>query len=117
MEGAVASGYAGQVKRASVSEAKNCLSAILREVREGETYLIVNHGTPVARIEPLANRSEDDNVRRGDLEGRGILRRGRGPVRKEILRNHPPRLPKNVSAVAALLDEREALSNGRGRRR
>lgn len=95
------------MKKASVSETKNQLSAILREVREGETYLIVDHGKPVARIEPLAKRSEDADLRRLDLERRGILRRGRGPIREEILQNHPPHLPKDVSAVAALLDERE----------
>ena len=95
------------MKKASVSETKNQLSAILRQVREGETYLIVDHGKPVARIEPLAKRSEDADLRRADLERRGILRRGRGPIREEIVQNHPPRLPKDVSAVAALLDERE----------
>jgi prevent-host-death family protein len=98
------------MKKASVSETKDHLSAILREVREGESYLIVDHGKPVARIEPLAKRTEDADVRRADLERRGILRRGRGPVRKELLRTSPPRLPKNISAVAALLDDRE---NGR----
>jgi prevent-host-death family protein len=95
------------VKKASVSETKNHLSAILREVREGETYLIVDHGKPVARIEPLSKRTEDADMRRADLERRGILRRGRGPVRKEILQTRPPRLPKKISAVAFLLAERE----------
>lgn len=96
------------MKKASVSEAKNHLSAILRQVREGETYLIVDHGKPVARIEPLSKKSEEGDQRRADLERRGILRRGRGPVREEIVQNHPPRLPENVSAVAVLLDERES---------
>ena len=80
------SGYTGQiVKKASVSETKNQLSAILRQVREGETFLIVDHGKPVARIEPIAKQSEDADLRRADLERRGILRRGRGPVREEIV--------------------------------
>ena len=40
------------MKSASVSEAKNGLSALLDEVRRGETVLITHHGRPVARIEP-----------------------------------------------------------------
>jgi len=51
-----------------------------------------------------------DDIRRIDLERRGILRRGRGKVREEILETPPPRLPKRVSGVALLLEERE---NGR----
>jgi len=98
------------VKKASVSETKNHLSAILRQVREGETYLIIDHGKPVARLEPLTKGNEDDDLRRIDLERRGILRRGRGKVREEILATPPPRLPKRVSGLALLLEERE---NGR----
>jgi hypothetical protein len=48
-----------------------------------------------------------DDEKRADLERRGILRRGRGKVREEIIETPPPRLPKNVSALAVLLDERE----------
>ena len=40
------------MKSASVSETKNRLSALLDEVRRGETVLITHHGKPVARIEP-----------------------------------------------------------------
>jgi len=96
------------MKKASVSETKNHLSAILRQVREGETYLIVDHGKPVARLEPVPKEINDADTRRADLERRGILRRGRGHVRKDIIQTAPPRLAKKVSAVAILLDERES---------
>jgi prevent-host-death family protein len=98
------------MKTASVSETKNNLSAILRQVREGESYLIVDRGTPVARLDPVTNEEKGDDQRRADLERRGILRRGRGKVRKEIFETPPPTLPKNLSVLALLLDERE---NGR----
>jgi prevent-host-death family protein len=98
------------MKTASVSETKNNLSAILRKVREGESYLIVDRGTPVARLDPVTNEEKGDDQRRADLERRGILRRGRGKVRKEIFETPPPALPKNLSVLALLLDERE---NGR----
>jgi hypothetical protein len=48
-----------------------------------------------------------DDERRADLERQGLLHRGRGKVGKEIIETPPPRLPKNVSALAALIDERE----------
>lgn len=52
MDGLIASGYNRQMKRASVSEAKNGLSAVLTEVRHGETVLITHRGKPVAQIKP-----------------------------------------------------------------
>jgi prevent-host-death family protein len=96
------------MKTASVSETKNNLSAILRKVREGESYLIVDRGKPVARLDPVTAAENGADQRRADLERRGILRRGRGRIRKEILETPPPRLPKKVSALAFLLEEREA---------
>ena len=96
------------MKTASVSETKNNLSAILRQVREGESYLIVDRGKPIARLDPVTAEDKGSDQRRADLERRGILRRGRGRVRKEIIETPPPRLPKRVSALALLLEEREA---------
>jgi hypothetical protein len=55
----------------------------------------------------MISEGRGDDQRREDLERRGILRRGRGKVRKEIIETAPPLLPKNVSALALLLDERE----------
>jgi prevent-host-death family protein len=95
------------MRTASVSETKNNLSAILRQVREGESYLIVDRGKPVARLGPVSSEEKGADQRRADLEQRGILRRGRGRIVQEILDTPPPRLPKNVSALALLLEERE----------
>jgi len=94
------------MKKASVSETKNNLSAILRQVREGESYLIVDRGNPIARLDPVTAEDKGPDQRRSDLERRGILRRGLGKIRKEIVDTAPPSLPKNVSALALLLDER-----------
>jgi prevent-host-death family protein len=96
------------MKTASVSETKNNLSAILRQVREGESYLIVDRGKPIARLDPVTAEEKGADQRRADLERRGILRRGRGRIRKEIIETPPPRLPKKVSALALLLKERES---------
>jgi prevent-host-death family protein len=37
----------------SAAEANRCFSRILREVREGQSYVVTAHGTPVARIIPF----------------------------------------------------------------
>jgi prevent-host-death family protein len=36
----------------SAAEANRCFSRLLREVREGRTYVVTAHGKPVARIVP-----------------------------------------------------------------
>lgn len=42
----------------SAAEANRNFSAILRNVREGQSYLVTSHGRPVARIVP-AGRQPD----------------------------------------------------------
>jgi hypothetical protein len=55
----------------------------------------------------MISHEKNDDQRRADLERRGILRVGRGEVPKEIIETPPPLLPKGVSALALLLQERE----------
>jgi len=63
------------VKRASVTEAKNRLSALLDRVRQGETVIIEDHGIAVAQLVPVAGRrTGDDDDRLTRLERQGILR-------------------------------------------
>lgn len=102
------SSYTSQVKKASVTEAKNNLSAILHQVREGESYLILDRGKPVARLDPVHAEERGSDERLADLERRGLLRRGVGKVRKDLLETAPPPLPRDLSAVARLLEERKA---------
>lgn len=96
------------MKKASVTETKNRLSAILDQVREGETYLILDRGKPVARIEPVRgseSRSRDE-ARLADLERRGLIRRGKGRIPDEFFKTRPAKLPRGVSVLAYLLEER-----------
>jgi prevent-host-death family protein len=95
------------MKRASVTEAKNNLSAILKEVRNGEAFLILDRGKPVARIEPLSVEARGGDARLADLEKRGLLRRGVGKVRSQLITKPPPALPRKLSALSLLLEERE----------
>ncbi len=96
------------MKTASVTETKNQLSAILEQVREGETYLILDRGKPVARLEPVrgGESKDSDEARLADLERRGLIRRGKGKIPREFFETPPVKLPKGVSVLAYLLEER-----------
>ncbi|MFT4037969.1 MAG: type II toxin-antitoxin system prevent-host-death family antitoxin [Thermomicrobiales bacterium] len=49
----------------SAAEANRAFSRILREVREGQTFVVTSHGKPVARIVPA---SEHDAARKAARE-------------------------------------------------
>ncbi|MCC7122343.1 MAG: type II toxin-antitoxin system prevent-host-death family antitoxin [Gammaproteobacteria bacterium] len=95
------------MKTATVSEVKNRLSELLRRVRRGESVVILDRETPIARIEPIAATLSDGDERLSELERAGVLRR---PTRKpaaDILRTLPPMPKVKGSAVAAVLAERD----------
>ncbi len=91
------------MKKASITEAKNRLSALLDEVRHGQTVLILDRGIPVARLEPVAGE-EDLDGRLARLERQGILRRGLSHAR-QVLRK-PLKTKKGASLLQAVLEER-----------
>jgi prevent-host-death family protein len=95
------------VKRASISEVKNGLSAYVDLVRAGETVVITDRGRPVAQLVPAAHsKSADVDERRAILEGRGVLLRAAARAGKGFLDRLPP-LPKAEGDVlGALLEER-----------
>lgn len=93
------------MKAATITEAKNGLSALIDLVRAGESILILDRGMPVARLEPIATHPDQTGrVRR--LERAGILRIGSGPPPLDLLRMPAPR--SSGSAVDALLEERRS---------
>ncbi len=100
------SGYTGQMKTASISVTKNQLSALIEQVRHGETILITDHDRPVARLVPIvADEGQSGLGELERLERKGVLRRGHGKACGVA----PLQVPaKPCSAVAALLEEREA---------
>jgi prevent-host-death family protein len=95
------------VKRATISETKNNLSALIRRVKRGETILILDRDTPVARLVPVPPAEKSDEERLARLEKAGIVRRGTGKYPERILRHKPVKLPPGVSLLDALLKERE----------
>lgn len=96
------------MKKASISEAKNNLSALIDRVRGGSSVLIVDRGRPVARLEPVSATDAGDDDRLARLVREGVVRPARGVVAKALLGSEPPRARKSASAVRALLDERRA---------
>jgi prevent-host-death family protein len=96
------------MKRATITEAKNGLSALIDQVKAGESVLITDRGVPVARLEPATVASaSDDEGRLARLERAGLVRRGSGDFRELLARPMAATLDGS-SVVAMLLEDREA---------
>lgn len=93
------------MKKASISEAKNNLSALLDRVKAGASVLIVDRGRPVAQLTPVADVSDDDD-RLASLVRAGIVRPARESPSVTTLRGDPPRARKGASALRVLLEDR-----------
>ncbi len=91
---------------ATITEAKNRLSALIDQVRSGESVLIVDRGTPVARLESAVSGAPDAEGRVARLERAGSVRAARKPPAIELLSSEGPSLRPGASGVAAILDER-----------
>jgi prevent-host-death family protein len=91
---------------ATITEAKNGLSALIDRVRAGESVLIVDRGTPVARLESAVSAAPDAEGRIARLERTGAVRAARKAPAIELLSTSPPSPRSGASAVAALLEER-----------
>jgi prevent-host-death family protein len=100
-------GYYSHMKRASISDAKNQLSALLDRVRHGETVIIEDRGVPVAKLEPMMSMGKTDvEGRVARLVRRGVLREPTAPPAKELLAGPLPKLPDGISIVDILIEER-----------
>jgi prevent-host-death family protein len=92
---------------ATITEAKNRLSALIDRVRGGESILILDRGVPVARLEPVAG-FPDPTGRLRRLERAGLIRVVEAPPPLELLRMPAPPLAPGASAVDAILAERRS---------
>jgi prevent-host-death family protein len=93
------------MKKASITEAKNNLSALIDSVKGGSPVLIVDRGRPVARLEPVTHGAADDD-RLARLVRDGVVRPARRVSPKALFAARPPRGKKGASGLRALLDER-----------
>jgi len=95
------------MKRVSITEAKNGLSALIDGLKGGSRFLIVDRGRPVARLEPVTSGGtgeQDDRLSR--LIREGVVRPGRGALPRSLFSDQPPRPKGDASVVAALIEER-----------
>jgi prevent-host-death family protein len=95
------------MKIASLTEAKNHLSALIDGLRAGTSVLIVDRGRAVARLEPVAGSADDTtDGRLSRLLRDGVIRLRRGNSPQELFRTEPPRIRAGASGVDVLTKER-----------
>jgi prevent-host-death family protein len=93
------------MKKASITELKNSLSAFVDYVKGGSPVLIVDRGRPVARLEPVHGTSATE-ARLVGLVRDGTVRAPRGSASNALFTTPPPRPRRGASAVRLLIDER-----------
>ena len=95
------------MKKASITEAKNNLSALIDGLKDGSPVLIADRGRPVAQLEPaLMSDYGADEGRLSRLVRDGLVRPGRLAPPVLILSSRPPHANVGASALNALLAER-----------
>jgi len=95
------------MKTATITDAKNRLSALIDVVKGGETVVITDRGRAVAMIGPVAS-TPDPTGRLERLQRAGLVDVATGAPPVELLRTAPPALRGSASAVDMLLDERRS---------
>lgn len=93
------------MKKASITEAKNNLSALIDGVKGGTPVLIVDRGRPVARLEAVSGTGADED-RLARLVREGVVRPARAVPAKQLFTSRPPAPRRGASALRALLEER-----------
>jgi prevent-host-death family protein len=94
------------MRSVSVSSAKNKLSELLREVREGHAVTITDRGVPVARLVPPPP-TRGVSSRAVELAQRGLLVLPTRSPSTAWLKAPWPRLKGRASAVRALNEDRD----------
>lgn len=94
------------MRTATITEAKNGLSALIDYVRNGETVLIMDRGRPVARLESAIEIEGDDRGRLARLERAGLIRIGTSTQIPELLKQPAPEPTGRAGIVEILLEER-----------
>jgi prevent-host-death family protein len=95
------------MKTATLTETKNHLSALIDQVRHGETILILDRGRAVARLASvLAEESATPDGRVDRLERQGLLHRAQAPKTPDLFARPRPEAREGGSVLAALLEDR-----------
>ena len=95
------------MRKASITEAKNNLSALIESLNGGGPVVIVERGRPVARLEPvIAGFKKGHEGRLSRLLRDGIVRPRRAAPLRSLFKDPPPRAETGASALDALIEER-----------
>ena len=95
------------MKKVSITEAKNGLSALIDGLKGGSRVLIVDRGRPVACLEAVTSGDNDEQGGRlARLVREGVVRPGRAALPRSLFSDQPHRPEADASVVAALLAER-----------
>jgi antitoxin (DNA-binding transcriptional repressor) of toxin-antitoxin stability system len=98
--------YYSFMKKASITEAKNGLSALIDGLKGGGPVLIMDRGRPVARLEPVTGGVDDDG-RLARLIRDGVVRPSRNAsLPKKLFTDPPPRVKGGESIVDIVIEER-----------
>ncbi len=101
-------GYLGYMKKANISYTKNHLSELLHLVREGESVLIVDRKTPIAKIEPVTYSIRNHSAWLADKVRKGLLSEPRQKKTASPLAGWKPvRSATGADALDALNQDRE----------
>jgi prevent-host-death family protein len=95
------------MKTTTITQAKNGLSALIDQVKAGESILILDRGMPVARLEPVRELVDADGRSRR-LERAGLLRLPVAAPPVDLLLTPGPALKPGFSAVDVLIEERRS---------
>ncbi len=90
----------------SIAALKARLSHFLQKVKGGHEVLITERGVAIAKIVPL-ERDTGRTARQERLAKAGLIRPGRGRVRKSLLTPPPGSEDIGAGVLAALIAERE----------
>ena len=97
------------MKTASITETKNKLSALIHEVKRGETIVILDRGRPVAKLVSLVDEmgAAEESGKLLRLERAGAVRRAEEVPDISFVDSLPSLPPESESPLQALLEERE----------
>ena len=103
----IACSHCSPMKIASITEAKNSLSALIDGLKAGSPVLIVDRGRPVARLEPVTGGAQDEpDGRLSRLLREGVVRLRRSDPPRTLFRGRLPRIGAGASGVDLLTMER-----------
>ena len=95
------------MKKATITEAKNQLSALIDQVRHGEVIVITDRGRPVAHlVSAVSNASGDPEGRLSRLERRGGIRLATTVPPRSLILKKISGAQKVSGVLDALIDER-----------